>query len=123
MAISYSAPGGTLIRVGKATAMEVCQGLCDPERGSFSVKGEERVSSSAAPGSGRGEGAPARPDARRPGRDLHSASSSAGSFSVAASVIVGVSHIGMETFLHFSETGGRCQPEAFRRDNGDFVLE
>jgi hypothetical protein len=55
------------------------------------------VSSSAAPGTGNGEGAPARPDAQRLDKDLHSASSLAGSFSVVASAITDISHTDMET--------------------------
>jgi hypothetical protein len=69
----------------------------------------EQVSRWAAPGSGSGGGAPAGPDARRRGRDWHGASSSTGSFAVAASAMMGLSATGAERSSQCSDAGRGCQ--------------
>jgi hypothetical protein len=71
--------------------------------------GAEQVSSWAAPGSGSGGGAPAGPDARRRGRDWHGASSSTGSFAVAASAMMGISDTGVKRSSQCSDAGRGCQ--------------
>ena len=74
------------------------------------TQGTNGVSNWAGLGTGSGEGAPARPDPQRQGKDSHAASSSAmSSFTVAASAIIGISHIGVETVYECSAAGRGCQ--------------
>jgi hypothetical protein len=75
---SHWAPGAAPDRVSQATVMEANQWIMGRTEG--------RVSNWPAPGTESGEEALAGPDARRLGKDLHAASSSTGSSSVAASL-------------------------------------